>query len=68
MPRFNTVIPTDGPSGNINVILANAMSLMKQLDVPDIDRVILRSAVTRSLNYEEACNAIREWFPLAGEQ
>lgn len=68
MPRFETAIPTHGPHGNVFAILGNATSLMRQLDVPKEDIAALRDQVTNAKSYDDACAAVREWFPLENNE
>lgn len=64
MPIFETIIPTDGPCGNINVILGTATRLLKEIGVPVDARTRLAIQVSHAKSYEEAKNFVREWFPL----
>lgn len=68
MSRFTTVIPTQGSSGNIYMMVANAVSLMKQLHCTRAEVDELRLNVINARSYEEACAFIREWFPLQGDE
>lgn len=63
-PMFETIIPTDGPLGNINVILGTATRLMKEIGVPTDARSRLVMQVQHAKSYDEAKNFVREWFPL----
>ncbi len=64
MPKFETVIPARGPSGNIFAILGCAKRMMRKLCVSPEDIEELSRRVMSSGSYEEACSHIREWFPL----
>ena len=68
MPRFETTIPTHGPHGNVFAILGNATSLMRQLGIPKKDIAELRGQVTNAKTYDEACDAVREWFPVGTDE
>jgi len=67
MPKYSTVIPTSGPSGNTLVILATATRFMKLLHEPKEDIDALRDKVMASGSYEEALGYIRKYFPLEGD-
>lgn len=68
MPLYNTIIPTEGPDGNIFAILTNTKRLMRRLGHPMSEIKELTSKVTSSQDYEEACNHIRHYFPLQGDK
>ena len=60
-PVFDTVIDAR-VDGNIFVITAKAVSMMRELNLPK-DRVMrLRAMVADADSYAEAINAIRRWF------
>lgn len=68
-PRFRTVLPVKGPDGNIFMLTTNAVRAMKdsgQCTRADVDD--LRSRVVTAKSYKEACDVIREYFPLEGDE
>ena len=67
MPRFTTVIPTDGPSGNVFVIVGTAGRLMRELGVPAEEITGFYRRVTDAKSYGEACAIVEEYFPLSRE-
>jgi hypothetical protein len=66
--RYVTVIPTHGPAGNVFAILGAAVSLMRQLGHSNEEIARLRTRVLNSHSYDEACAAVREWFPLESDR
>jgi hypothetical protein len=69
MSKFTTVIPAMGPDGNVFVVLANAVSLMRRLNVDPNEVHALRQTVLDAKSYDEAIAAVREWFPVdTGEE
>jgi len=51
-------------AGNIFEMLAQACRWMRDLDIPREERVALKEKVMNSKSYEEACDAIRKYFPI----
>lgn len=68
MSKFDTRISAYGPNGNTMFVLAAAGSMMKQLGVDRGEIAALRGKVFSSGSYQEAMDAIREWFPVDCEE
>ena len=66
MPKFTTVIPCNGPNGNIFTILGTARSLLKRLPVTKFEIDELSNKVMDAGSYTEALGYIQEYFPLSG--
>lgn len=64
MSRFTTVIPTDGPAGNIFLIAGTAGRLMRRLNVPSDEITAFYKRISGSKSYAEACAVVEEYFPL----
>lgn len=64
MSKFETLIPTSGPDGNIFAILGTVRRLMRELGVPQSEIDALIKKIMSAASYEEALDAVREWFPL----
>lgn len=64
MSRYETKIPATGSDGNIFAILGTAVRWMRQLGVSEEEVKALQTRVHRANNYDAACAAIEEWFPL----
>ncbi|MGE3279931.1 MAG: hypothetical protein AB7H90_01015 [Alphaproteobacteria bacterium] len=63
-PVFSTVIDARGERGNINLVLATAIRLLRQIDIPS-DRIeLLSKNVKNSVNYDQALAFIEHWFPV----
>jgi len=61
-PVFSTVLRARGSAGNVHVVLAQAVSWLRQLQVPE-DRVRdLTRAVYDAPSYEAALAAVERWF------
>lgn len=67
MSKFETKIPTHGPDANIFAVLGNAVRLMKQLNVSQVEIDSLRAAVMDSDSYDQALQHIEVWFPVERE-
>lgn len=63
-PRFSTVIPARGPAGNVFAIVGSCLSMMRRLNIPEAERDALRAKAMGAKSYREACDAVREWFPV----
>lgn len=63
-PRFETVISARGPDGNTYAILGLALGMMRQLGIEASVRTDLSVRVRSAASYKEACDVIREWFPV----
>lgn len=66
MPKFTTVIPCNGPNGNIFTILGTARNLLKQLGHSKTEIEELSNKVMDAGSYTEALEHIQEYFPLSG--
>jgi hypothetical protein len=66
MSKYETAIDASGPGSNIFAILGKAIAFMRTLKVSQSEIADITSRVAASKSYKEACDVIREWFPIEG--
>ena len=62
--QYTTRISTDGPAGNIFVVLSTATARLKQLRHKRTEIEAFAKRVMSTKSYADALNVIREYFPV----